>query len=302
MTEGAERQISRLAARQKTIVSGAQLRALGLGRRAIKYRVETGRLHVVFRDIYSVGCGELPPLAREQAALLACGRAAFISHRSAALIWGLDNGERPEVEVSVVGRYCASREGIRVHRIRAIDRRELRQHEGLWVSSPARTVLEIAALASINEVEWTIERGLVQRVLEPREVDAVLARNERCRGAARVAAVIGDDTATEMIRSRTEKHFLRLMRDAGLPRPDVNVGRGRSELDFVWRDQRLVVEIDGYTFHRGPAAFRRDHEKNLVLQDDRFEIMRFTHDHVEQRPILVVARVAAALARRTPPD
>jgi very-short-patch-repair endonuclease len=302
MADGPERQISLLAGRQKTIASGAQLRALGLGRRAIKYRVETARLHIVFRDIYSVGCGELPPLAREQAALLSCGRGAFISHHSAAFIWGLQDGEPPEVEVSVVGRYCASREGIRVHRIGAIDRRELKRHEGLWVSSPARTVLEIAATGSITVVERTIEQGLIRRLLDPREVEAVLARNRPCRGAARVAAVISDDIANEKIRSRTEKHFLRLMRDAGLPRPDVNVRRGRAELDFVWRDQRLVVEIDGYRFHRGPAAFRRDHEKNLVLQDARFEILRFTHDHVEQRPTLTVARVSGALARRTPPD
>lgn len=298
MAEAADHRAARVAARQKTTVTGAQLEACGLARRAIKYRVETGRLHILFRDVYSFGCGVLPPLAREQAALLACGEHAFLSHHTAAFIWGMRKAHPFEVDVSVVGRSCASRKGIRVHRIREIDRREVRRREGLWVSSPARALLEIAATLALGELADAIDDGLAARVLKRGEVEDVLERNRPCRGAARLAAVIAGGGGATITRSRAERAFLKLIRDARLPRPDVNQAFGRWEADFMWRPQRLVVEIDGYGFHSGPKAFTRDREKVLALQAAGFEVLRFTRGQVVKQPAFVLASVAAALARR----
>jgi hypothetical protein len=132
---------SRIAAGQKTLLRPEELTACGLGEGAVAYRLKTGRLHVVFRGVYSFGCGDLPPFSRELAGLLACGERSFVSHRSAAFVWGLIEQAPAEVDVSVVDRGCRSRDGLRVHRIQGIDRRELRRREGLWVSSPARICL-----------------------------------------------------------------------------------------------------------------------------------------------------------------
>ncbi|MBV9940666.1 MAG: type IV toxin-antitoxin system AbiEi family antitoxin domain-containing protein, partial [Solirubrobacterales bacterium] len=107
--DGRDARIGRIAARQRTMVSAEQLYASGVSKRAIEYRVLTGRLHPEFRGVYSVGCGELPPLAREQAALLACGEHAFLTHHTSAFIWGLRKAHPFEVDVSVLGRSCASR-------------------------------------------------------------------------------------------------------------------------------------------------------------------------------------------------
>ncbi|MBV9367677.1 MAG: DUF559 domain-containing protein [Solirubrobacterales bacterium] len=279
-------------------MTGEQLAACGLGRRAIKYRVETGRLHIVFRDVYSFGCGGLPPLAREQAALLACGERGFLSHHTAAFVCGLRKAHPFEVDVSVVGRSCGLRKGIRVHRIGKIDRREVRREQGLWVSSPARALLEIAATLSSSELAKAIDDGLAAGVLRRGEVEAVLERNRPCRGAARLAAVIASGGGAVITRSQAERAFLKLIRDARLPEPDANVPFGRWEADFMWRAQRLVVEIDGYGFHSGPNAFNRDHEKVLALQAAGFEVLRFTRDQVVKQPAFALATVAAALARR----
>ncbi len=176
--------------------------------------------------------------------------------------------------MSVVGRSCASRKGIRVHRIREIDRRELRRREGLWLSSPARALLEIAAALSPGELANAIDDGLAAGVLKRGEVEDVLERNRRCRGAGRLAAVIANGGGATITRSRAERAFLKLIRDARLPKPDVNEPFGRWEADFMWRAQRLVVEIDGYGFHSGPRAFTRDHEKVLALQAAGFEVLR----------------------------
>jgi very-short-patch-repair endonuclease len=301
MDETSDRRIARITARQRTVIGWEQLLACGLGPDAIAYRNQTGRLNLVFHRVYTVVCGELPALAREQAALLSCGRHAFLSHRTAAFVLGLQQAPPPEVEVSVVGRHCKSRDGLRVHRIQAIDRREVKRHEGLWMSTPARAVLELAATATESELARAIDEGLARRMFTPAELRRVLARNRPCRGAARLAAILGDETATAVSRSRTEKRLLRGLRDARLPLPETNVPFGRFEADFLWRRERLVVEVDGYTFHRGPAAFKRDREKDLAFRGAGLDVLRFTGDHVEQQLTMVLVQIAVELARRAEP-
>ena len=154
-----DREIARITAKQRTVASAKQLYARGISKRAIEYRLISKRLRVVFRGVYTVAPGELPPLALEQAALLACGERSFISHHSAAFVWGLRKVPPAQVEVSVVGRCSASRKEIRVHRIKAIGRGETRRHEGLWISSPARAVLEVAATASVDELVDIVNEG-----------------------------------------------------------------------------------------------------------------------------------------------
>lgn len=297
MTQGWDAAIAATAGRQRTTVAHYQLLGMGCSRRVIAHWVGRGRLHVVFHGVYSVVSGELPPLAREQAALLAYRERAFLSHRTAAAVWGLQRAFPAEVELSVVGRRCDSREGIRVHEIKRIDRRELRRREGLWVSSPARAVLEIAATASAKELTHAIDEGLARRLFSSRELDDVLARNRPCRGAARLAAILGDPTATAVSRSKREKRLLEAIRDAGLPMPETNVPFGRFELDFFWRRERLVVEVDGETFHRGPGSVRRDREKALAVHAAGLEMLRFTGEHVLKRLPMVLATIAGALAR-----
>jgi len=302
MTQGRDAAIAALAGRQRTIVGHEQLVALGSGRSGIAHWVKRGRLQSVFHGVYSVICGELPPLAREQAALISCGKHAFLSHHTAAAVRGLLRELPTDVEISVVGRRCESRNGIRVHQIKAIDRREVKEHEGLWVSTPARAVLELAATGTADELTRAIDEGLAHRLFTPRELRTVLARNRPCRGAARLDAILGDETATAVSRSRNEKRLLRGLRDARLPLPETNVPFGRFEADFLWRRERLVVEVDGYPFHRGPRAFNRDHEKDLVFKGAGLDVLRFTGDHVEKQLMMVLANIAGELARRAVAD
>ena len=166
------------------------------------------------------------------------------------------------------------------------------------MSSPARAVLEIAATGTAKEVARAIDEGLAHRLFTPPELRGVLERNRPCRGAARLAEIIGDETATATSRSRMEKDLLRLLRDAGLPLPETNVPFGHFELDFFWPQERLAVELDSYRFHRGPDAFNRDRDKDLVLRDARIDLLRFTGDHVGSRSLMVLAQIAGELARR----
>jgi very-short-patch-repair endonuclease len=297
MSQSRDQAASQIAATQRTMVTVAQLAECGIGKDAIAHRVNSGRLSLELHGVYSFGCGELPPLAREQAALLVCGERAFLSHRSAAFVWGLRETAPAPVEVSVVRRGCRTRDGVHVHRISSIDRRELRHTDGLWVSSPARAVLEVAAVAPA-ELADVIDEGIAHRRLNRRDLEAVLARNRPCRGAARLAALLGEAGAVGITRSQAERAFWKLIRASGLPRPEPNVPLGRFVPDFTWRRERLIVEIDSYGFHAGPNAFQNDREKDLVYRDAGYDVLRFTRYHVVHQPATVLVRLAQALARR----
>jgi very-short-patch-repair endonuclease len=288
--------VARIASGQRMLLTTEQLGECGLGRDAVAYRVASGRFQVVFQGVYFVGCGELPRLAREQAALLACGERSFISHRSAAFVWGMLKTPPEEVDVSVAGRNCWRRKGLRVHRIGGIDRRELRRYEGLWVSSPARAALEVAATGTRHELVDAIDAGLAERRFTPGDLKSVLARNRPCRGAGRLAEVLADDAAMAISRSRAEKALLRLIRDAGLPMPETNVKIGRFEADFVWREQKVIVELDSATYHSGPGVFQRDREKGLVFRGAGFDVLRPTRAHVVYEGTRVLVLLAQALA------
>ena len=295
---GRDRAVARIAARQRGLVTTEQLAACGLDKDGVAYRVRSGRLRPVFQSVYAVGPGELLPLARELAALLACGERSFLSHRTAAFVWGMRKTPPDAVEMSVVARNCWRRGGLWVHRIQAVDRREVRRHEDLWVSSPARAVLEVAAVGTRDELLEVIDAGLAVRRLTPADLKRVLARSRPCRGSGRLAEVIADETAMAISRSRAEKTLLRLIRDAGLPLPETNIRFGRFEADFVWRKQRVIVELDSETYHSGPGVFQRDREKSLVFRAAGFDVLRPTCRHVIYESTRVLVLLAQAMAGR----
>ena len=288
--------VTRIASGQRDLISTAQLSECGLDKDAVARRVRAGWLRRVFQGVYSVGSGELPAFGLEQAALISCGRGSFISHRSAAFVWGMRKVPPEAVEISMVGLRCRSHNGMRVHRIRAIDRRELRREQDLWVSSPARAVLEVAAVGTKDELVDVIDAGLALRRFTPGDLKLVLERHRGRRGAARLGEVLADDTTMAISRSRAEKALLRLVKDAGLPMPDTNVKFGRFEADFVWREQKVIVELDSATYHSGPGVFQRDREKGLVLRAAGYDVLRPTRAHVVYQGPRVLVLLAQALA------
>jgi len=104
-----------------------------------------------------------------------------------------------------------------------------------------------------------------------------------------------DGIETNRARSDLEELFLRLCEKHGLPLPEVNVKVGEWEVDFLWRDRRLVVEIDSFAYHRGSVAFQDDHARDLDLRSMGLAIHRFTEVQLEKEPGRVVADVARAL-------
>jgi very-short-patch-repair endonuclease len=294
--ESGDAAIARIAARQYGVVTRGQLAAAGLGRGAIDHRIAEGRLHRIHRRVYLVGHPVAPRFAAEMAAVLACGDGAVLSHHSAASMWSLPSPEAAEVDVTVAGRDPGDRPGIRVHRARRLRPVDVRRCRRMPVTAPARTLLDLAGVVPIRDLERAVEEARIRRLVRPRQLLDVLERSPGRRGARALRGLLDGDPA--LTRSEAETRLLALLRAAGLAPTAVNARIGRYEVDFLWRPQRLVVEVDGHAYHGTRAAFERDRLRDAELQAAGHLVMRVTWRQLVDRPEAVVARIAGALATR----
>jgi very-short-patch-repair endonuclease len=127
-------------------------------------------------------------------------------------------------------------------------------------------------------------------------VIAALARANRHRGTATLRRLVVAESAPALTRCEAEERLLALIRSAQLPPPDLNVQLGRYEVDFLWRDQGLIVEVDGFAFHSSRVAFERDRLRDAELQAHGWRVIRVTWRQIAHQPEAVVALLAAALA------
>ena len=284
-----------MAARQHGVVSRAQLRAAGLGRGAIAHRLAQGRLHPVHRGVYLVGHAVAPPLASEMAALLVCGEGAVVSHVSAASMWSLPCPESGVIDVTIARRNPGARPGLRIHVVARLVRRDVRLHDRVPVTSPARTLLDLAAVIPPRDLERAVEEARVRRLVRPRQLLDVLERSPGRRGAGALRGLLDGEPA--LTRSEAEIRLLGLLRAARLAPTAVNARVGRYEVDFLWRAQRLVVEVDGYAYHGTRAAFERDRARDAELHAAGHRVIRVTWRQLVGEPEAVIARIAQALAQ-----
>jgi very-short-patch-repair endonuclease len=276
-----DRSIASLAGAQHGVVSRAQLRCLGLSVAAVDHRVRAGRLHVIHRGVYAVGHAVLGVEGRWMAAVLACGADAVLSHGSAAAAWELQQVGSGAIHVTIPaapGR--ARRRGVRLHRSRVLRPADTTVHRGIPITTPARTLIDLSRRLGGRQLEHAIDladqRGLVDfRDLEAANSAALNAVLRRYRTAS--------------TRSELEERFLRLCDDHGIPRPETNVRIEGLEVDFVWRDRRLIVEVDGYAYHRSPSAFEADRERDVTLSVAGWQVLRFTWAQITRRRAWVAA-------------
>jgi very-short-patch-repair endonuclease len=290
------RKIASLAGQQRGLVTRAQLLEFGLTRHAIDNWVRSGRLRAIHRGVYLLGLAEPPEGARELAALLACGPGAVISHRSAAALWHLLPGRPSDVDVTLAGRHCGPKRGIRIHRVRTLDRRDVRQLDTIPITTPARTLLDVAAVLPARNLEQAFAEAQARRLVYRSHLASLLARHPTRPGTRVLRQLIAADTAPALTRSEAEERFLALIRNAELPAPEVNARLAGYEVDFLWREQGLVVEVDGFTFHGSRAAFERDRRRDADLIAGGFRVMRVTWQQIVGAPEALVVRLATALA------
>jgi very-short-patch-repair endonuclease len=290
------RAIAKLAARQRGVISRAQLLETGLTRDAIDNWLKSARLHPLYRGVYLLGHPRSIEGARELAAVLACGPGSVLSHRSAATLWRLLPDPGGDVDITLAGRHCGAKQGIRIHRLAALDPRDVRTLGGIPVTSPPRTILDLSAVVPPRELERALAEAHTRRLARRNQLLPLLARCSGRRGARALRTLIDDDAAPALTRSEAEERLLALIRAAELPAPEANVRIGRHEVDFLWPDHGLVVEVDGFRFHSSRSAFERDRLRDAELGGMGYRVMRITWRQIVDGPEALIARISKALA------
>jgi very-short-patch-repair endonuclease len=163
---------------------------------------------------------------------------------------------------------------------------------GIPITTVARTICDLAATAPAREVEAAFQEGLYRRIITPRALAAVLAREPRRRGGAVIRALLHDPRLT---RSMRERLLLKLIDAAQLPRPLTNVPLHGYLADAYWPEQRLVLEFDGWEAHGHRNAFETDRKRDQVMLANGLRAMRATDRHLVHESVALVARIAQAL-------
>ncbi len=264
--------VARVAARQHGVVMTRQLLAAGLSRDAILWRVRTGRLHPVHRGVYAVGHAGLTDRGRWKAATLALGPRAVLSHRSAAELWELlsPNGAAPHVSLAYPAS-PAKRANINIHRSRTLAPTRTTSRFNIPVTMPARTLADLARTAT----DATVRRA---------------TRAAEKRGLPLDPGYVSDKTESDL-----ERDFLAICRRFAVPEPETQVPIGRYRVDFLWQPQRLVIEVDGYIYHRGRQAMRDDNDRDLELELLGFRVVRIEDSRIASDPSGVATAVLGLL-------
>ena len=170
-------------------------------------------------------------------------------------------------------------------------------HRGLPLTTVSRTLLDIAAILPLDALRRAVAEADYRRLLDPDAVQAALGKGRPGSAALRRALGRHLPQLAESL-SALEDRFLALCQAAALPLPEANAKVSGLMVDALWREQRLVVELDGHAAHATPAAVERDRQRELILRAAGFEVLRYTWAQITGRPEAVVADLRSAIARR----
>ena len=281
-----------MATAQHGVVAVWQLRRVGFSREWIYRQVTAKRLHRVYWGVYAVGHSRLSRNGWWMAAALAFGPAAVLSHRTAAalhnLLWVRDGA----THVTVPGRGRRAPRGIVLHHVEAIPLEECGRIRGIPLTSVTRTLLDLAR-AKDPLLSYAIDEAADKELLD---VTAIRAMDGRKGSPALREAIAAYVPTPHWTRSRLEKRFFRLMREHGIALPSVNQWVEGYEVDMLWPEAKLIVEIDS-DLHDRPSARRRDPLRDAKLQLAGYKVYRVTEDALINRPDEVVQTVKDFLAR-----
>jgi hypothetical protein len=293
-----ERDLSALARRQHGVLSRRQLIAGGLSRRSIDRRVESGRLGIVHRNVYAMSAGRIDSRGEWMAAVLACGDGALLSHRSAAALWGLvKRSGRHGVEVTAAaGR---GRPDIVVHEggIYKDDRAVVAR---IPVTSVARTLFDLAEVVDGAQLGRAFEEADRLNLLRMTALEDVCARGHGRRALRPIRRLIEAARTPVIARSDLEERFALFCREYDIVPTATNVEVLGDEVDAFWPRERLIVELDGWAFHRHHAAFQGDRRKDVARQVAGYRAIRITDRRLKHERDTVAAEIRTLLAEPPP--
>lgn len=197
--------------------------------------------------------------------MLACGPAAALGYRAAAAHWNLRPSSTASIEVVVARSMRPTHRNIVVHRHPGIEADEVTEHDGIPVTTVARTVLDLAAVLPPSGLRRAVAQADVLGRFDLRAVERLLARHRGHHGRRRLERLLGAWVDPATVRSPQEETFPSMCARFGFPTPVMNAEVLGMEIDAVFVDQRIAVELDGYAFHSGAIQWENDHDKRARL-------------------------------------
>ncbi|HEV2790666.1 MAG TPA: hypothetical protein VGV69_05155 [Solirubrobacterales bacterium] len=290
--------MAELTRAQHGVVARRQLLELGMSGRGIDGRIGRGQLHEVFRGVYVFGSRRISRKGRWMAAVLAAGEGAVLSHRSAGRLWRLMPPGAEYVDVTCAPGRIVRRKGIVSHESLVLDD-EREVVEGIPVTSPFRTIFDLAAVLDRRQLERALHEVEVRRLTDRVSLPMLLERYPGRRGTRGLRDLLGSKEPVGITRNDFEEAFLALIDAHGLPRPRMNADlalRGRFfEIDCLWRRQRVALELDSRTVHATPKKFESDRQRDRILIAEGWRTMRVTWLQLRREPGAIVADLRSAL-------
>ena len=293
-----DRAIAAVAARQYGAIHRRQLRRLGLTGDAIDWRIATGRLHPVHRGVYTVGHAHLTRQGRWMAAVLVGGEPAVLSRQSVGA--ALDLISYSGWTHVTVPMHRRAQRGIVWH-VMSLPPDEVERRHGIPMTTPARTLFDLAAVLDKPRLERAIDRAEAMQLTSPTSLIALLKRYPRRRGIANLRQILNEEQiGLRVTKSELEDLFAAFVDRHRLPRPETNVWLKLDErwveVDGLGRRQRLIVELDGRRFHGTPLAFEADRARDRGLIAAGWRVMRVTWRQLRREPAALAWDLAAALS------
>lgn len=286
-----------IATREHGVVTRREALAAGVSGPQLRHRLDNGTLLWVHPGVYRLGHVAPSVEATYLAAVRACGDGALLTARAAAYHLGLIRGPAPPPEVTAPTQ--RSVDGVLTHRARRpIDARDATVWRAIPVTSVARTLVDLAAVLSVDELARVCHEAGVRHRTTPKHVAAALARCPRARGATKLRRVIHGDVPVSL--SVLERRFLALLRDAGLPLPVTNRPAGGRRVDCRWPEHRLTVELDSYRYHSSRHAWEQDRRREREARARGDDFRRFTYGDVFESPGPMLRELRRALLPTRP--
>jgi hypothetical protein len=304
---GLDECVARVAAAQHGVFTRAQAIRCGATKSTIRWRLRVGRWVQPLPKVYRIA--GVPVTWRQQAsaACLQLGPGAVLSHRAASALRGTLGVRRGRVEVTVPrNRNRPRRDDVIVHLPREpIPPEDITAIDGIPVTKPARTLLDLATVEPVEVVERALDDalrlGLVSLAFLDRWLEIPL--NVRHRGARTLQRLVDARKVVGVTESPLEMRVLKLLASATVPVPmlQYRVWDGDTliaRLDFAYPVERVAIEADGFRFHDGRTRFDDERARGNRLQSLGWNVLRITSAHVDEHPDEVVDWVRQALARR----
>jgi predicted transcriptional regulator of viral defense system len=302
MTHPPDARLARIAGRQHGVVTLRQLKVIGIGAASVKRRVAKGRLVRLYRGVYAVGHVQRTPETRWIAAVMASGPGSVLSHLDAASLWQIYKRSGANMHVTTTAPSVRRLPGVKVHRARRLDPEDVTKKDGIPVTTVARTLIDLTDILPSDRILRAVREAEYLKLLD---VNSLIAAVQRANGRRRLRALneaIERHTPGQIVREELEHRFQELLHAGGLPKPQTNVKvktwRGTYEVDCLWAEQGVAVELDGRDAHMRAAAFEEDRARDAALTATGLRPLRFTWRRLTEEPDDLLAELKATLSGR----